>query len=136
MPAMAQEKLKMALIDILVWIIVIVLGLIFVSLGFFIIFWVYGLIETRRLKKKIPEAIKKEVEDERRKREARKAGTGDIETERALESARTGIINQEPAGIQQDDLPDDELNDVGNVEAEGRNESVGRDGRKFKWARI
>jgi hypothetical protein len=94
----------MSWITILYYVLGFGIGIIIVWLLCALIFWLYGVMEKMLIKRRIPDDLKKEVEDERRRKEQqrdKRVGTGNPEIERALESARVGNINQEPAGIQQ-----------------------------------
>ena len=137
----------MSIIDILI-LFLIIIGI--VGSGWSLIagaIMIYGWIETKILRRRIPEKIKMEVQDARYKREGIKedfrrkyAGTGNLETEKAFESARGGVINQQPERIQQvsigGDIPDGrdaESVDAGNFETQRRSEPVRR---KSGWRRI
>jgi len=95
------------IILLLLAIIGIVGGLLLLFAG---VIFIYGWIENWIFRRKIPDKIKKEVEDERLKRETRKedfrrryAGTGNPEIERSFEQLRSGNTNQQPEDIQQMD---------------------------------
>lgn len=140
----------MTIIDILILFLIIV-GV--AGAGWLIIagfVFLYGIIENFFLRRRIPETIKREVEDERIRQDARAenfrrkyAGTGNPETEAAFGRIRNGDIIPKSETLQQVS-PEPESSDTGNtksdiirtVEIEGRSKPVDRYGKRRKLRRI
>jgi biopolymer transport protein ExbB/TolQ len=130
----------MSIIDIIItfFVIIGIVGAGWIVIALFVL--LYGWIETKIVRSRIAETIKKEVEDGRLKREATKeeyrrryAGTGNTEVERAFDSVRAGAGSPEPEVIQQMADGNDRSSADRNPEPERRAEPVRR---KSGWRRI